>query len=58
MKIHGIDKSLYKFSALKDNKKVATIKVVAYTKFQAYYECVKYFPEQWIHLRTYSICGR
>jgi len=30
MKIHGIDKSLYKFSALKDGKKVATMKVVAF----------------------------
>jgi len=45
MKIHGIDKSLYKFIALKDGKKVATIKVISYTKFQAYYDCVKYFPE-------------
>ena len=43
-KIFGVDKALYKVTALKDKKRVATMKVVAHSKLEAYYSCREYFP--------------
>ncbi len=44
-KIFGVDLALYKFYAIKNGKKVASVNVIKYTKFGAYVEAKKNFPD-------------
>lgn len=61
-KIHGVDRCLYKITALKNGKRVGSIKVIAYSKVDAYYSVTEFLPDhntfEYKHLKfTDEPCG-
>lgn len=44
-RVYGSDRALYKVYALKNGNRVATMRTIAHTKLEAYYDCKPHFPE-------------
>lgn len=55
LKLHGVDKALYRIDALKNGKVISSKEVIAYTKLEAYYYAKPELPEHdnfdYTHLR-------
>ena len=47
MRIPGIDRYLYNFHFLKNGKKIASIKTIAFTKFEALIDAQKLVNKKW-----------
>lgn len=44
-KIFGCNLAMYKVHALKNGNRIASMKSIAYTKLEAYYNVAEYFPK-------------